>query len=415
MKFAREIINKYCDKKVGISVSGGADSMCLLDLFLNSNHNKDNIVVINFDHSLRGAESENDSKFVADYCTSKGLKLYFAKFDINELSSKSHQGHEYTARLCRKQEYEKLLSSGFVDNIFLAHNLDDHTESVLMHIFRGCGIGGLIGPSAEDGYIVRPLIATNKSDILTYVSSRGVPYVTDSTNVCTDYDRNFIRNDIVPLIKTRWFGLDKNISQLSNIASQANDVLMDNDVSLELDSAVINLNNLHSWSIMTACNKLGIKADTYKKHIDSVLELVNSQVGSSINLPNKLIAVREYDAIRLYVNNSQNTCDDCENMDIFSAVEAKVVKGKLIIDYDKLPKNVVLRKRADGDKFKPCNGRTKLLSDYLSDKKIPLFKRDKLLVLACENTIYAIIGMEISDEVKLTTQTINAKEIIYKG
>lgn len=420
---AEEILKLCADKKVGVSVSGGSDSMCLLDFILRSGIiSKSNILVINFEHGIRGAESKEDSRFVADFCRKNGLKLYFKAGDIPTDAQKSGKSLETEARIFRKKEYESIINSGVAEKILLAHNLDDHTESVLMHIFRGCGIKGLIGPAAFDGYIVRPLITAAKSEILEYNRKYSVPFVTDSTNNDLEYNRNFLRSEVLPLIKQRWPGVDTAVSGLSRIAADCHGRLTEADSGMLIDgdSVLIDADKLNGISISRGFAALGIHTDLTKKHIDAVASLAEKQCGAGIDVPQGGRAVREYDFVRLTIKSetvigqqpfktgqmtaggfiiSTTTCDPMPE------------KGRLRFDSAKLPASCVVRSRRDGDIFVPYGGRRKLLSDYLTDKKIPKYKRDRLMLIADGSEVYIIAGVEISDKLKIDGATKKAFEI----
>lgn len=396
--------------------------MCLLDFILRYELiPKKDILVVNFDHGIRDIESERDSHFVVDYCRAHDIDIHFTKTDIPLAAIKSGRSIETEAREFRKAEYTKLVSEKRVSRVMLAHNLDDHTESVLMHIFRGSGLKGLIGPGAFDNFIIRPLIEVPKTEILEYVKINEVPYVNDSTNDCSDYSRNYIRLEILPKIKKRWPNINNAVQGLSDIAKDAYaELAIARGARIDGDSAVIAIDALSPYSVLEGFAAVGIAMDISKKHIASVIELAGRSCGVGVDVPHGGRAVREYDDIRLFVKGESDLGEiplsygkitfGQTAIDI-SGCEPVIEKHQLRFDVDKLPSGCVIRTRRDGDMFKPCLGHRKLLSDYLTDKKIPKYKRDRLALIAHGSEIFAVIGIEISDKIKLTNDTKRAAQI----
>lgn len=186
-----------------IAVSGGIDSMALLNILLKLEDTFGYTVsVIHVNHGLRGADSDNDEHFVQKFCREKEIPFYSEKWSGPDKGENLQEA----ARDFRYEVFLKTAESINANKIALAHNLDDQAETVLLNLFRGAGLDGLCGMSISKElkkpfYLIRPLLDAPRSEIEAWVESEGVSYRNDITNDQTKYSRNFIRHEIVPLIK----------------------------------------------------------------------------------------------------------------------------------------------------------------------------------------------------------------------
>ena len=412
-------VNTY-NEKIGVAVSGGVDSMALLHAYCVQGQD---VLVINIEHGIRGESSVRDTNFVRNYCLLN--KIPFVTFSVNVPAS-LHVGEstETCARRLRYEVFEKLLSDGTVSKIALAHHADDNAETVLMRIFRGTGIRGLIGISDRGNYI-RPLIRYTRKQIEEYAKEHSIPFVVDETNLTDEYTRNFIRNKLLPAIKLKYSDVSRSIARLSESAQEADDYLSSVCPKAELKDDGYHLNSLfryhiilQKYAIMQVVRDMGFLQDFETRHVDSVCSLVNAPNNTCIDLPFGLCATRYKNGVIIskkvdckFVPIAYN-----ENAVIVFAGKSyrfkqgdKVVKG-ISMDADKIPQSAIIRSRADGDVFKRVNGKTKLLSDFLNDKKLSKPDKDAVLVLAKGNEILAILGLETADSVKITDTT---KKIIH--
>lgn len=187
--------------KIIVAVSGGVDSIVLLDL-LNElkNQLKLELIVAHFNHKLRGEESDEDENFVKAFASQSGLECYVRSEDTREYCKTKKISIQEGARELRYNFFETLrLLKGF-DKIAIAHNANDNAETVLLNLFRGSGVSGLAGIQVKRGNIIRPLLFATRDEIETYASEKGLPYRIDSSNFKTAYRRNYIRLKLLPLI-----------------------------------------------------------------------------------------------------------------------------------------------------------------------------------------------------------------------
>ena len=399
------------DGKIGVAVSGGMDSMALLNAYLAINQD---IAVINIEHGIRGESSLRDSDFVRDFCKKHNIELLQFFIDVPN-SLHAGESIETGARRIRYEIFDKLIFDGKVQKIALAHHADDNAETILMRVFRGTGIHGLSGIQERENYL-RPLLKYSRNDIVEYVTKNNIPFVTDETNLTSDYTRNYIRNEIMPLVKTKYPSVIESITRLADNAKEVDEYLSTLVLPVESteDGYIIkNLfgvpNIIQKYTIMDIVKKLGHLQDFETRHILSVLELKDKPNNTVINLPFCMLALKvNNDLIIEYANSEvfEETVFDINSSYVYGGYRYSFCKGDSIkvgstfaLDY--LPQGAVIRTRKDGDVFKRVNGKTKLLSDFLNDKKLTKIQKNKLLVIAKDNTVFTILGLETADSVKV--------------
>jgi len=419
----------HSGEKIAVAVSGGRDSMCLLRFMLD-NYDLSRLSVVHIEHGIRGEESVRDAKFVRDYCKKHSVEIEAFSVNVPKLAKEQGVSEETAARLYRKKVFASLIESGKADLIALAHHELDQVETVLMHVFRGSGISGLKGMSAKDGYIIRPFIRVSTEELDEYASRNSIEYRTDSTNSELDYNRNFVRNKIIPLISER-FDVVKSVVRLSENARE-DDELINSILDLsaiergedERSIAIEKLGN--NYAILTRyavtmLKEIGLACDLEKKHFEALFELVSLDSGSEVHLPHGYVAVKDYQKLTFYKAKTP-VFDEIEYAvgitpfsDGYICVSSAdgIKKGEQVFDGDKIPSGAIIRFRREGDKFIAFGGGTKKLKEYLIDKKIPRRKRDGIPLLCDGNNVLVICGVEISDSVKIDERTVNRLKITY--
>lgn len=194
------------DHRVGVAVSGGADSVCLLHVLreLAPRWNL-RLTVIHLDHKLRGEESRQDAAFVRDLAAALDLPFELQETDVAALCRETGDNLEQAARAARLDFFRRLTQSGTVDRIATGHTRSDQAETVLFRFLRGSGTAGLAGirPVTKEG-LVRPLIETGRLEIEAYLCANRIAWRTDSTNVSTELARNRIRHELLPRLTRDW-------------------------------------------------------------------------------------------------------------------------------------------------------------------------------------------------------------------
>lgn len=189
-------------QRVGVAVSGGADSVCLLEVLRQLAPRWDlRLSVVHLDHQLRGLESRADAEFVARLAARAGLE-----FHLRETAVAARAGNlEEQARRARHEFFLGLLGGGALDRVATGHTRSDQAETVLFRLLRGSGAAGLSGirPTTREG-LVRPLLVVTRAEVRAYLQERGLPWREDSSNSELAFDRNRIRHELLPLLERDW-------------------------------------------------------------------------------------------------------------------------------------------------------------------------------------------------------------------
>lgn len=184
------------DSAVIIACSGGPDSMYLLSEVMKI-HLKEHLVVAHFNHTLRAEESDGDEEFLRDFCEKHSLIFENARGNIAEIAQANKKGIEETARIERYMFLEEVREKYNAKYIFTAHHQDDTIETLIFNLIRGSKIHGLTGIPEQNGNILRPLLATPKTEILQKLEKEGIAYRLDSTNTDDTYLRNHLRLNVI--------------------------------------------------------------------------------------------------------------------------------------------------------------------------------------------------------------------------
>ena len=211
--------------KVIVAVSGGPDSMCLLDTL---NRLKDelkfSLVVAHVNHGIR-KESDDEKIYVEKYCKARNISFRYLKVDVPKISKERKISEETCGRNIRYEFFEKVREEENADVIAVAHNLNDNVETIMLNIIRGCGLKGLVGMDFKFNKIIRPLLTIEKKDILLYNNKLELNPCFDKTNEEEIYARNKIRLSIIPKIQELNPNFVDSISRMKNIIKDDNDFI----------------------------------------------------------------------------------------------------------------------------------------------------------------------------------------------
>jgi tRNA(Ile)-lysidine synthase len=416
IKFIRENIPNRSALVVG--VSGGPDSMCLLNLLLELKEEKRfSIVVAHINHNLR-EESDEEYEFVKKF--SEDHNLLFEGIKLGEYNTNSIENE---ARTKRYNFYEEVLKKYKSKYLLLAHHGDDLVETILMRLTRGSTIDGYSGfnkISKRDNYsIYRPLIFYTKDDIMEYLEEKHIDYRIDKSNFNKKFTRNRYRLDILPVLKKenknihkKYLSFSEELEESNNfidkyVSSRYIDIVKDNIIDLNL------LLKEDRYIVKRVINKYLF--NNYKsninliesKHVQSILDLIESNKPNTfITLPNNIMLEKSYD--KLYIKDT----DKLNNYKI--AIKDKVVINEFIIEKIKetdFTNNFVchlnskdislplyVRNRKDGDYIEilNLNGKKKI-KDLFIDSKIDKTLRDNYpLVVDSNDDILWVPGLKKS-------------------
>ncbi len=207
-------LHKRGVERVVAGISGGADSVALLRALVASGVD---MKALHCNFHLRGEESDRDFRFVETLCERLDVALEVVDFDVEEYRKKNGGSLEMACRELRYNYFEQKRVEFNADRVVVAHNSDDNAETVLLNLLRGSGIAGLRGMKTDTGKIIRPLLNVSRADIEAYLAALSQPFIIDSTNLSSDFRRNFLRNKVIPLIEKEWPEAKRSINKTASI------------------------------------------------------------------------------------------------------------------------------------------------------------------------------------------------------
>lgn len=355
------------DDRLLVCVSGGADSVALLRVLISLGY-ACRAVHCNF--HLRGEESERDEAFVHNLCQQLKVELDVVDFDTAAYATEHKVSIEMAAREQRYEAFEQLRIRHGLDAICVGHHAEDSAETILMNLIRGTGIDGLTGIRPRNGHIVRPLLGVTRHDITTYLNALGQTWVDDSTNATDDYARNRIRHRLLPLME------EMNPAAVQNILTTARNLRGTADIcdSKETDKAATTL--LHRYLAPYGYNSTQVQnlLEALRNHRSTLIP--RSVASLQATIPSLRFSIEKAGVDGL-----------CRSGDI------------LYLDIRQLDAPITLRRWKEGDRFCPfgMGGRTKLVSNLLTDAHLSRAERDNQMVLCIGNDIAWVVGLR-SDE-----------------
>ena len=306
-----ETISKYnmikSGEKVVVAVSGGPDSIALLNTLINLKEKLQcELVVAHVNHMIR-AVADSETEYVKEFCKSKGIECFVKKIDVISLANEQKIGTEEAGRNVRYEFFDEVFNKVNADKIAIAHNANDNAETVLMNVLRGTGISGLKGiEPVRDNKFIRPLIETERADIEKYCEEMELNPKFDESNKDNTYTRNKIRNVLIPFLKEEFNpSVVEGLNRLSSLASQENkyieeivnkeyaNILVSTD-SREIVLKLKDFNALDEFikgRIILLCvfNLFGSTKGIEKKHIEDIIKLCERNIGNKYLTPNKNI------------------------------------------------------------------------------------------------------------------------------
>lgn len=424
----QDTINKYHmaekSERLLVGLSGGADSVALL-LCLNTLGY--DIAAVHINHCLRGEESDRDENFCVELCKKLGIEINVRRIDVIGYCKANSLSTEEGARILRYKAFSEIRA----DKICTAHNLNDCLETAVFNLARGSGLKGLASiPPVRDN-IIRPLIACSREEIEAYLAGLGQDFVTDSTNLEDEYNRNKIRHNILPVMKLINPSLMNTYAQtydyirqdsefLDELARQAcQDSELDGGYSAKILSSL-------AFSVRRRALMLILK-ETALPVSNDILALMDKLLltGEKVNVKGNCFAAVRSGVLYFYNNDPENdeTCDDeqkvtagelswqgrrlrFEVMDIVGGFENVHKKfANSCIDYDKIKGGVVLRKRCAGDRIRLVNRDFSSDIRILMKKKFPSHIRDKAVILYDDEGAVLAEGFGAADRVRIDDST----------
>ena len=430
--------------RVGVAVSGGADSVALLRLLLELRGELGIVPsVLHFNHQIRGADADEDENFVAALAAQHGLECHRSSANVPAYAAEHKLSLETAGREARYQFLESFLHNRVLDAIATGHTMDEQAETVLMRVLRGAGTRGLAGiyprrvvlacGGQEAGCVVRPLLAQRRAEVRAYLASIHQDWREDATNTDLQYTRNRIRHGLLPLIETRF--QPTAVSALAQLAEVAREE--ENYWEAELRrvmpevveestpcSLAVNIPRLLALPpavqrriLRNGAQNLGVHLDL--EHLTQLLRMARACAGGkACALPGGWLGVRKQQELRFQRNDAQSMSHSyAYTLPIPGEVEileiGRVIRAFLrpvqtagsgynreqSLDPAALGRELLVRNWQPGDRFWLAHSKApKKLKELFEQRHVPAAERRSWLVAASGNKLAWARGFGSSAE-----------------
>lgn len=425
-----EILSKCCihaDERVLVAFSGGPDSLALmLEMKRLLNEGKIHFyAAAHLNHMIRGESADKDAAFCRDFCKNADIQLFESSIDVPKYAEDNNLSIETAARNVRYTFLERIRANYGFSCIALGHHKNDQAETVLLHLLRGAGTDGIAGMRYKTGYLIRPFLECSKEEIYNFLLTERQEYCLDSSNEETFYERNNIRNRILPILKEINPQIIDALARTASYVRQDSDFL--NDLAKTAYCSQMNRFEIHELEEpirMRVLKQYLPYSDYESSDITTLTNILNAQTGTVRNLK---YGYRAWvDSSRLHIDRYQKKSFlsvlkpgktiNLEDKEIVSeiindnCVKIPCNPNEVYLDFELIEGDLTVRMPMDGDRFTPFGMKgSKLLSDYFTDKKIPRFERN-LPVITDSKRIVAVLGCTIDEHVKITE---NTKKILH--
>lgn len=422
----RDYIKKYklldTNELYLVALSGGADSVALL-LLLDEMGYQTHAIHCNF--HLRGEESDRDERFCESLCQQKNIPFHRVHFDTLMYAETHKVSVEMAARELRYHYFEQLRNDIGAAGVCVAHHRDDTVETVLLNLVRGTGLRGLTGIQPKNGNILRPLLCLSRKEIEAYLRTKGQEYVTDSTNLEADVQRNVIRLKVLPLLQELNPAVSENIQRTAENLLEAQQVL-DAVSNLFDDIKELELNELKKFGSSEYIVYQWAKQ--YGFNGAQVRQIMEAETGRVFSSPagydllvdrGRLLVEPSLKPMKPLLIPEEGTYVLDHQMRLSVKKEpAWISKDAAIatVDASKVRFPLTVRRVEEGDVMQPfgMEGR-KLLSDLMTDRKMTLFeKRRQLVVTDADNQVVWLVGIRTDHRFQVSDTTTEVLSFVPK-
>jgi len=435
--------------RLAIACSGGADSVALLRILLELRGELGSVLsVAHLNHGIRGAAADEDEQFVRDLAFRYGLELHSDRVDTPSHAAEKRQSLETAARELRYGFFERLMRRGAVNKIATAHTQHDQAETVLMRVARGTGTRGLAGihPRIElvrDAgtfrcEVVRPLLRTRRSELVSYLRDLDQPWREDATNLDQHHTRNRVRHTLLPLLEREFNpAVVERLSELAEIARAEDDVWRDRMPALgeqgsEEAGARIAIDRILEQPIAVQRRMLrglgeacGITMDFAE--VERVLALVRGDVQSSVDLHDGWLAERAYRELRIERRQSSEQRDFEYNLPVPGEVEVPELGRRFVaepcpadspdaLDASLLGDSLLVRNWRAGDRFWPLYSKSeKKVKELLAQKHVSGRERALWPVATSNGQIAWMSGFPVGKRFAAVPGTASAVRVVERS
>lgn len=420
--------------KILLAVSGGLDSMVMLKLFLEAGYP---IAVAHCNFQLRGIESDEDENFVRRQCALYQVRFHSIHFDTNTYAHDRGISTQMAARELRYEWFSKLLESEKMDKLATAHHLNDALETVLLNLTHGTDLRGMAGIPVNHEKTIRPLLFATREEIESYAASRQITWREDMSNSEDHYQRNYVRQHVIPQLKKINPSLEKTFSvtqsklrgELSlmkeGLDSFISRYVIHKDGRVQILKAGLQ-NQTHPVPVLWEVLK------QYGFNFEQCVEIIESLRGQSgkkfFSATHTLVVDREYfvlmspsnfnGSVEIHAGQSEVSLGHWNLRIQKMQVTISEEPGVACLDASKVKFPLIWRRWQPGDSFFPLGIRgSKKVSDFLIDKKISVADKESVTVIECKGEIIWVVGHRLDDRFKITPTTEEALQLqlIYRS
>ncbi|MDD3210835.1 tRNA lysidine(34) synthetase TilS [Bacteroides graminisolvens] len=403
--------------KILVALSGGADSVALTRILITLDYHCE-AAHCNFE--LRGEESDRDEDFVRNFCRSLNIKCHSIHFETRRYAAQQSISIEMAARELRYNWFSKICEESDCQVVAVAHHKDDSVETMLLNLIRGTGINGLLGIRPKNGNVVRPLLCASRQEVVAYLHRMNQTYVTDSTNLEDEYTRNKIRLNLLPLMEeinpSVKDGLVKTASYLNDISKVYQQAIKESVdrifITPEKEISIEKLMNEPAPQalLFEVLSPLGFNST----QVEEVYGSLNGQPGKRF-ISSQWQVVKDRELLLIEKVKTANDKPQIIFEEVLFTKEFVIPKDKntACFDANKFKGVISIRKWEKGDYFIPFGMKgKKLVSDFMTDSKFSLLKKEQQWVLSCNDQIAWLIGERTDNRFRIDDST--QKVIIAK-
>ena len=408
------------EEKLILGISGGADSVCLMHVFLELGYSFE-LAHCNF--NLRGEESDADEYFVKDLAKEHQLKVHIKQFDTMVYAAENKISTQMAARDLRYAWFEKLRIKSNAKYLAIAHHANDDVETFFINLVRGSGLKGFLGIKEKNNAIVRPLLFVSRLEIEQYLKERDLVFREDSSNASVKYLRNKIRHELIPLLSEMNPSIQQTVKDEMRILEDVSQIYACKVKEVRKD-LIQEKNGIVQFEIAELLALIPLYSYLYELlspygffNVEPISKALQGQSGKQFfSATHQLVVDRE----NIFISRLNK---DIEAFEITKKttslvhpldIKFKVTADKTIIydndiaqlDFEKLKFPLTLRKWKQGDKFMPLGmKRFKKLSNFFIDNKFSIIDKQEQWLLCSDVDVVWLVGSRIDERYKLESNT----------